>query len=100
MGFKSSVLSVLLAAAPLGLAHPHPDGLFSSKGLYQHAAVPLKERNLDHCNSHFQEPDFVHRTVKRHAEEFARLKEARGLKADKYGPRSTLRVEILAGISS
>lgn len=79
MGLKTTLAGLLLAAAPLALAHPH--GHPEEGNLFQNAAVPLKERSLNHCHKEFSEPDFLHRTVKRHAEEFAELQKARGLDA-------------------
>jgi protocatechuate 3,4-dioxygenase beta subunit len=79
MGLKSSVLSALLASVPLGLAHPH--GHPETGTPFQHNAVPLKERSLDHCHAAFMEPEFLHRTVKRHATDFAELQTSAGLEA-------------------
>ncbi len=72
MGLRNS-LSGLLVAASLAFAHPGPEKV------YQHNAVELEARSLDHCQRDFSEPEFVKRTLERHGEEYDRLRRNLGL---------------------
>jgi len=71
----SNALTYLLLAIPLGLAHP--PGM--EEKVYLHSAQPLYRRSLSHCQSTFEEPEFVKRTIARRQSEVYRLKKERGL---------------------
>lgn len=75
MGLKST-LAALMLAVPLGLAHPGPEKV------YQHNAVPLEARSLNHCKRHFEKEEFMKRTVEIHGAELSRLRRAAGLEAE------------------
>jgi hypothetical protein len=77
MGLKNALIHLLLAA-PLGLAHP------AGEKEPLHAAQPLYLRSLDHCQEHFDEPEFKKRIVDRHMAEFNHLRRKRGLE-EVYG---------------
>lgn len=82
MGLKGTLANLLLAA-PLALAHPHPGG--GREKVYHHAAVPVHQRNLNHCTKRFEEEEFVKRTTAKHSDEFMKLRRAIGKEAeDRY----------------
>ncbi|KAK4448300.1 intradiol ring-cleavage dioxygenase-like protein [Podospora aff. communis PSN243] len=70
------VLSLILLGVPLALSHPGEE-----EKVFQHAAQPLHPRtpHISQCQTAFQEPDFVKRTVARRQNEFERLRKERGL---------------------
>lgn len=79
MGLKA-ILSGLLLAVPLAAAHPG-----GHEALAQHAARPLKGRNLNHCSKRFAEPEFNKRFVEKHGDEFLRVRRSAGLEPhDRY----------------
>ncbi|KAK3358805.1 Intradiol ring-cleavage dioxygenase [Lasiosphaeria hispida] len=97
MGFKSLLSSALLAA-PLALAHPG-----HREDVYQHSALPLERKSLDHCSKEFQEPEFLKRHVEIHAGEFARLRRDLGLDSNespKLHPRDYISVSKIDHKSS
>jgi hypothetical protein len=75
MTMLSGVVVALLLAVPFGLAHPHG----AEEKVYLHSAQPLYRRTLSHCESAFQEPEYVRRTIARRQAEVQRLKEERGI---------------------
>ncbi|KAK0716772.1 Intradiol ring-cleavage dioxygenase [Lasiosphaeria miniovina] len=88
MGIKN-LLSSLLLAAPLVLAHP------GKEKVHAHRALPLERKSLDHCEKHFSDPEFVTRTVEIHGREFARLRRELGLETEespKLKPRDYISV--------
>ncbi|GAB1315230.1 Intradiol ring-cleavage dioxygenases domain-containing protein [Madurella fahalii] len=72
-----SILSSLLLAAPLVLAHP------GKEKVYAHAALPLERKSLGHCQREFNEPEFIKRTVEIHGRELQRLRRDLGLEVPK-----------------
>lgn len=68
-----SVVTSLLLAAPLALAHP------GKEKVYAHAALPLERKSLSHCKREFSEPEFVKKTVEIHGRELHRLRRDLGL---------------------
>ncbi|KAK4445799.1 Intradiol ring-cleavage dioxygenase, partial [Podospora aff. communis PSN243] len=81
MGLKQLLSSVLLAA-PLALAHPG-----HKEEVHQHAAAPLERKSLNHCSKEFNDPAFIRRTVEIHGEEYNRLRRAAGLPPVSRGER-------------
>jgi hypothetical protein len=79
MGLKSTLTSLLLAA-PLALAHPHPEG--GREKVYQHAAYPRDERHLGSCKKRFAEDEFKATRAMRHGEEFLRLRREAGIESE------------------
>lgn len=75
MGLKNILSSVLLAA-PLALAHP------GKEEVWQHAAVPMERRSLDHCSKEFNDPEFIRRTVESHGREYMRLRREVGIEPE------------------
>ncbi|KAL2113909.1 hypothetical protein VUR80DRAFT_1762 [Thermomyces stellatus] len=69
-----AVLSGLLLAAPLAVAHPS-----GHEPVPQHAARPLKGRDLNHCSKRFKEPTFQKRFVEKNGDEFLRLRRSAGI---------------------
>lgn len=75
-----AVLSGLLLAAPLAVAHPS-----GHEPVPQHAARPLKGRDLNHCSKRFKEPTFQKRFVEKNGDEFLRLRRSAGIEPhDRY----------------
>lgn len=75
-----ALLSGLLLAAPLAVAHPG-----HHEEVAQHAARPLKGRDLSHCSKRFKEPAFHKRFVEKNGDEFLRLRRSAGIEPhDRY----------------
>lgn len=68
------ILSSLLLATPLALAHPGHE-----EHVYAHNALPLERKSLAHCQAEFSQPEFIKRTVEIHGAELARLRRQLGL---------------------
>jgi len=77
MGLKSLVSSLLLAA-PLTVAHPG-----HVEEVHAHAALPPERKSLNHCEQEFNAPEFVERTVEIHGRELANLRRALGLEVER-----------------
>ncbi|KAK3326916.1 Intradiol ring-cleavage dioxygenase [Cercophora scortea] len=91
-----TVLSSLLLAGNLVLAHP------GKEEVYAHSALPLERKSLNHCNKEFSEPEFVKRTVEIHGREYARLRRELGLENEspKLDPRDYISVSKIDHKSS
>lgn len=77
-----ALLGGLFLAAPLAVAHP---GGHEHEALAQHAARPLKGRDLSHCSKRFKEPEFHKRFVEKNGDEFLRLRRSAGIEPhDRY----------------
>lgn len=78
-----AVLGLLFAAS---LASAHPGG---HEAIHQHAARPLKGRDLNHCSKRFGEPEFNKRFVEKNGDEFLRLRRSLGVEEhDRYVSRA------------
>lgn len=75
MGLKN-LLSTVLLAAPLALAHP------GNEEVRAHAANPLERKSLSHCSREFNDPEFIRRTVESHGKEFMRLRRELGIEPE------------------
>lgn len=77
-----AIFGLLLAAS---LATAHPGG---HEAIHQHAARPLKGRDLNHCSKRFSEPQFHKRFVEKNGDEFLRLRRSLGVEDhERYVPR-------------
>jgi hypothetical protein len=68
-----TIACLLLVVVPFGLSHPE------GEKVHLHAAQPLYRETLSHCQSVFEEPEFVRRTITRRQNELQKIRSKRGL---------------------